>query len=290
MKPKNNPIVLIAMTIISIACLVPFLMALAASFTGEAALKTHGYGLWPSEFSMEAYKMVFRQPEKIFKAYGTTICTTTLGTVLSIMLQSGYGYVLSRQDYVWKNKLGGYLYFTMLFGGGMIPLYILITQYLHLKDNFWVLVIPLLGNGGNIYMFRNFFAQLPYSVIESAKIDGANEFTIFGRLVLPMTKTGIATIAIFVVLGFWNEWFYSMMYMTSEKVVTLQYLLTKLINNVTFFQVKEGMSGGMLSRSDVPAETLRMATVMVVVGPMMCVFPFFQKYFVRGLTGGAVKG
>lgn len=290
MKKRTNIFIIIFFVLLSAICLIPFLYVTSASFTDEAALQEFGYKLIPSKFSLSAYKMIMRQGETILNSYAITIATTVIGTVLSLFLQASYGYVLSRKDYAYVNTLGKYLYFTMIFSGGMIPLYLLITQVLHLKDTFWVLILPLLGGGGNIYMLRNFFKQMPYSLIESAKLDGANEFSIFFKIALPITKTGLATVAVFLVLTFWNEWFSSMMYMTNEKYVTLQYLLTKLISNVTFFRIKDSMAGGMMSEETLPTETLRMATVIVVVGPMLCVFPFFQKYFVRGLTVGAVKG
>ena len=218
MKRNTNFLVIIILTVISLACLIPFLLVISASFTSEAALSEFGYRLVPAEFSLEAYKMILKQGKMVLNSYMLTICTTVSGTILALLLQSSFGYVLSRQDYAYGSAISRYLYFSMMFSGGMIPLYMLITQVLNLKDSFWVLVIPLLGGGGNIYMLRNFFKQIPYSIVESAKLDGADEFTIFFKLALPITKTGIATVAVFLVLFFWNEWFTSMMYMSSERL------------------------------------------------------------------------
>lgn len=288
-KKRTGLFTILYLSFWSLVCLVPFITLVSASFSSELILKTEGYSLFPKQISFAAYKMAFQQYDLIIRSYLTTICSTTLGTVLSLLLQSSMGYVLSRKDYKYGFFVSKYLYFTMMFGGGLIPTYILVANYLNLKDSFWVLVIPLLMSGGNVYMLRNFFAQLPYSVIESAKLDGASEFTIYFRLALPMTKTGLATIAVFIILGFWNEWFQSMLYMSTDRIMTLQYLLNRIVQNITFLQVKGDLSGGMISEADVPSKTLSMAMVVITTGPMLCVFPFLQKYFVRGLTNGAVK-
>ena len=290
LRKRTGIFTLLYMSFWAIVCLIPFVMLVSASFSSELTLKVEGYSLFPKKVSFAAYEMVFRQYEMILRAYLTTICTTTLGTIGSLFLQSSLGYALSRKDYKLNYLVSKYLYFTMMFGGGLIPTYMLVANYLHMKDTFWVLVVPILMSGSNVYMLRNFFSQLPYSVIESAKLDGANEITIYFRLALPMTKTGLATVAVFLILSFWNESFQSMLYMSTDKITTLQYLLTRIMQNVSFIQQKGDMSGGMISVADMPAKTLSMAMVVITTGPMLCIFPFLQKYFVRGLTNGAVKG
>lgn len=277
----------IPLWLILIVCVIPFLTIVAVSFTPEAEITKAGYKIIPEAVSLEAYKMMFRDSKAIVSAYKTTIITSVCGTALSIYLMATLGYVMSRNDFKWKKPLSFYIFFTMLFSGGMIPTYILVTQYLGLKNNILALFIPSLVGAWNVMLLKNFFMQLPTSLIESAKLDGASEFYIFCKIALPLTKTGIAVVTLFVFLGFWNEWMNSMLYMTKGDNVSIQYLLQKILKDASFMQKNKEM--GMFTDAMMPEENLKMANCVIAAGPAVLVFPFFQKYFVKGMTVGSIK-
>lgn len=277
----------LVLIILSLLCLVPFIMVLSVSLTSETAIQANGYRLMPSEFSLEAYRYIFRNPTEVVSAYSTTIFITVVGTLVGLLVMAMMAYPMSRKDFKLKNGLSFYVYFTMLFSGGLVPTYILVTRYLGLKDNILALMLPILLNGWNIMLLRMFMTSIPDSLIEAASIEGAGEFRIFFLIVLPLSKVGLVTVALFQALSFWNEWYQAMLYIDHGDITTLQYMLYRVLNKVNL--AKE--YGAVVETTEkLPSENLRMALCVVAAGPMMLVFPFFQKYFSKGIVVGGVKG
>jgi len=276
--------------ILSALFLLPFIMLVSASFTAEKEVVMNGYNLWPRVFSIDAYKFVFSNPQAIINAYKTTILFSLIGMVLATLFMAMMAYPLTKRDLKGRTGLSFYLYFTMLFAGGMVPSYILITQYLHLQDTIWVYILPHLISPWYIFMLRTFFQGLPDSITEAALIDGASEYRIFFTIILPLSKPVLATVALFTFLARWNSWMESMLYINRRNdLVSLQYLLQKIMREITF--LRENADTSLVQdMTNIPSETVRMATAMLVAGPALVVFPFFQKYFTRGLTVGGVKG
>lgn len=269
-------------------CLIPFLIVVGSSFTSEASIIKYGYSIWPKEFSLNSYETVFKSPVTIFRAYGVTIVVTAVGTSLSVFLNTMTGYVLQRKDFEWRNKVSFYFFFTTLFSGGLMPWYILCVQYLHLKDNILAMIVPGVVSVWNILLVKGFMAGLPFEITESAKMDGAGDFTIFVKLVWPLSKPVIATIGLFTALTYWNDWYNSMLFINNEKLYSLQYQLYKLINDAQTLKKIAAESGMVVDT--VPIESTKMALTVVVTGPIILLYPLVQRYFVKGLTLGAVKG
>ncbi len=286
-----NVLVNIAIIIFCIICIVPFVMLISISLSDESSIQ-EGYSLFIKDFSLDAYKFVFQNPTQILNAYKITAIITFLGTVLGVVFMAMAAYCLSMKDCRFRNQFSFYLFFTMLFSGGMVPSYILITRTLGLGNTIWALILPSLISPWYIFLLRTFFAGIPYSLYEATKIDGAGQLTIFFRVYIPLSKPALATVALMVMLTKWNEWYSVLLYITDEKLMTLQYLLQRIMKNLELVETyaKQGGSNISLENVKIPSETVRMAMAVVVAGPMLLVFPFFQKYFTRGMTIGAVKG
>lgn len=277
----------------SLLFIVPFLLIVSASFTDEQTLLEQGYKLIPTKFSMEAYQYVFRNPKQLLDSYKVTIIYSFLATFLGVIIMSMLAYPLSRENYRYKKPVTFFIFFTMLFSGGLVPTYIWTTRFLGLGNTIWVYILPFLVNAFHVIVIRTFFQSLPASLMESAKIDGASELRIFFRIVIPLSKPVIATISLLTLLARWNDWNTALIYIKSSELYSLQYLLQKILREVQFVQsMAEGtaVAGVDFNASTLPSETMRFAMCMVAAGPMLVVFPFFQKYFARGLTVGAVKG
>ena len=288
---REQIVPIIIVSLLCIAILYPFLMLVSASFSNEKDIIMHGFKLIPEHFDLAAYKVVFKNPKSIIDAYKVTITFSVVGTVLALLIRASAAYALSLPKLRQKNKFSFYFYFTMLFNGGLVPSYILITQYLHLDDTIWVYILPTLVSPWHVFMLRTFFNNLPSSLHESMRLDGASEYTIFARLVLPLSKPAIATIALMTFLADWNNWNTAMLYINDQELISLQYLLQKIIRDVEFLRNNAQNVGGMdLSGAEVPTTTMQMAMAMIAAGPVLVIFPFFQKYFVKGLTVGSVKG
>lgn len=288
---REQIVPIIIVSLLCIAILYPFLMLVSASFSNEKDILMNGFKLIPEHFDLAAYKTVFKNPKSIIDAYKVTITFSVVGTVLALLIRSSAAYALSSPKLRQKNKFSFYFYFTMLFSGGLVPSYILITQYLHLDDTIWVYILPTLVSPWHIFMLRTFFNNLPSSLHESMRLDGASEYTIFTRLVLPLSKPAIATIALMTFLNDWNNWNTAMLYINKQELISLQYLLQKIIRDVEFLrQNAQNVSGIDMSAAEVPTTTMQMAMAMIAAGPVLVIFPFFQKYFVKGLTVGSVKG
>ncbi len=276
-----------------LAFILPFLIVVSISFSNEASLSEYGYRLIPKEFDLTAYKYVFANPTQLINSYKVTIFISLVGTFLGVLIMALVAYPLSRQNFRYKKVITFYIFFTMLFGGGLIPTYILVTQYLGLGNKIGVYIALGLINAFHIIIIRTFFQGLPSSLVESAKIDGASEIRIFFQIIMPLSKPVIATIALFTLLFRWNDWFTSLIYIRNKDLYTLQYLLQRILREAEFVKniARDMPSGIDIDQiSNVPTESMRFAMAIIAAGPMLVVFPFFQKYFTRGLTIGAVKG
>lgn len=273
----------------SICCLLPFLLVLGTSLTSESAIKRFGFNFWPREFSTFAYKIVFENPGLILGSYLVTLGITAVGTALGLFLVAMTGYALQRPDFAYRNRISFFIYFTTLFSGGLVPFYLLITQYLSLKDNYLAVLLPGLLSPFLIIMMKNFVRSIPHAITESAKIDGAGDFTIFVRLILPMTTPALATIGLFIALGYWNEWYNSMLFLSADmKYRPLQLFLYNVITSADF--IRNSAASSNVELRDVPLESMKMATAIVATGPVILFYPFVQRYFIKGITVGAVKG
>ncbi|MEG2670077.1 MAG: carbohydrate ABC transporter permease, partial [Oscillospiraceae bacterium] len=274
-------------TIFSLICIIPFVLVISSSLTSESSILKYGYNLWPREWSLDAYRLLFKT-DTILNAYKVTIFTTVVGTIFSMLFSSMAAYALSVKSFYSRNKIAFFIYFTMLFSGGLVPTYLLITNYLHLKDSIWVLIIPSIINPWNLFLLRNFFNGIPDSLAESAKIDGAGDITILFKIILPISLPGIATVGLFYALSYWNEWYKAMLYLRSTVKYPLQYIIMQIMRDVQFINDNAAQVG--LASGSNPAYTSQMATAVVTIGPIIFLYPFLQKYFVKGLTVGSIKG
>jgi multiple sugar transport system permease protein/putative aldouronate transport system permease protein len=270
-----------------IYCLYPFAIILGSSFETESNFATYGFPIIPHDFTTKAYEMVLGDSQ-IFKAYGVTIFTTVVGTLFSMFLTVTMAYPLSLKKLRFRNPITFYVYFTMLFGGGLVPSYLLISRTLGMKNSIWVLIIPVAFGAWNMFLMRNFFNGIPPELAESAYMDGANDMQILWRIILPVSVPGIATISLFYALGYWNQWFNAMLYIEDSNLVPLQYLLMRMLRNVEAMREMARTTG--VSMGQIPTNSLRMATTVVAIGPVVLLYPYAQKYFTSGLTVGAIKG
>lgn len=279
----------ICVALFSLMCFIPFLLMLSASFSNEGVITREGFGLLPKGFTLTAYSWVFRYPKMILGSYGVTIVMTVFGTVLGLFLIAMTGYALQRKDFPFRNALSFFIYFTTLFSAGMAPTYIWVSRYLNLKGSYMAVFLQLLMTPWLIILMKNFARSVPYEITESGKMDGADDFKIFLTLILPMLKPALATVGLFLALGYWNEWYNSMLYLGSAVTYKpLQYYLYSIIN--TAAQLKNSMAGAAITITDLPSNTLKMATAVVATGPIIFLYPFVQRYFISGITIGAVKG
>ncbi|MDE6974919.1 MAG: carbohydrate ABC transporter permease [Lachnospiraceae bacterium] len=270
-----------------IYCLFPFAIILGSSFETEANFATYGFPIIPKDFTLTAYKLVLGDGQ-IFQAYGVTIFTTVVGTLFSMFLTITMAYPLSLKKVKFRNVITFFVYFTMLFGGGLVPTYLLITKNLNMKNNIFVLIIPVAFSAWNMFLMRNFFNGIPHELSESAYMDGANDFQILWKIILPVSVPGIATLSLFYALGYWNQWFNAMLYIEDNKLFPLQYLLMRMLRNMDAMKEMARTTG--MAAGEVPANSLRMATTVVAIGPIVLLYPYVQKYFTSGLTVGAIKG
>jgi len=279
----------VIVTLFSIACIIPFWMVIASSFSTEEAIRRTGFTLWPTDFSLFSYELLFRSPDQMIGAYAVTIGLAVVGTLIGLFIISMTGYALQRKDFPFRNGIMFYIYFTSLFSAGLVPFYLLIKQTLNLADTYWAILLPLLMSPWLIVLMKNFVKAIPHEITESGKIDGAGDFRIFWSLILPSMKPALATIGLFLALAYWNEWYYSSLFLSSKvQYRPLQYHLYNVINKVA--SLKNSVAGSNVVLDDLPGETLKMATATVATGPIILLYPFVQKYFVAGLTVGSVKG
>lgn len=278
-----------ALVILAIFCVFPFLLVISSSLTEESKIIEEGYQLFPMYFSTEAYRILFEYPAEMIKAYGVTISVTAIGTLLGLFLTSMTAYALARKDFKWRGHFSLFFFFTTLFSGGLVPWYLLIVNYLQLKDTLVVLILPMLFNVFYIIVMKTFMSSIPEAVTESAKIDGAGDFLIFIRLILPLVKPALATIGLFIALGYWNDWYNALLFISNEDLMPLQYYLYRMLGNMDGMR-RAMMESGAVVNINLPTESLKMAMTIVATGPILLAYPFIQRYFVQGLTIGAVKG
>lgn len=288
---RSRFIITLCFAVACVLILMPFIMIVSVSLSREQDISNFGYKILPMNVDFSAYKYLFKNPQSIINAYKVTFIFSVVSMVLSLLLMSLIAYPLTRKEMRGRSGISFYLYFTMLFSGGLVPTYILLTQYLHLNDTIWVYILPSLINPWYIFMIRTFFAGIPEEIVESAVLDGASEYKILFIMILPLSKPVLATVALFVFLAKWNCWYEAMLYINDDSLVSLQYLLQRVMNNIKLLQDSTmNNMANLMSAEEIPSETVRMATAVLVAGPALVVFPFFQKYFVKGLTVGSVKG
>ena len=288
-KNKNHILINIVFIIVSLFCVAPFFIILSASFSDEMILKTQGYSFFPQGFTTAAYAYIFKTPKAILQPYAVTMFTTTVGTIVSLLLTSAFGYTLARRDFKPRRVFSFLVFFAMLFNVGLVAHYYTIVSLYHLKDTIWVLILPGLVSTWNVFLMRSFMNDTPYELIEAAKIDGSGEFRLFFQIVVPIAKPALATIGLFIAFAYWNDWYTCFLYINHNELTTLQYYLYRVMAEASFLATNT-MANTMMSQQNLPATTVRMAMCMLAAGPMLVVFPFFQKYFVRGLTVGSIKG
>jgi putative aldouronate transport system permease protein len=274
------------------ACLYPLLLVIGVSFTDNDAL-VEGYRVIPRVFSLEGYSFALSASNAVVKAYGVTIFNTVIGTMLHVFICSLFAYALSRPESRIRKFMMGFILVPMLFSGGLVPWYVICTQVLHLKDTIWAMIVPSLFSSWNVIVLRTFIKKnIPESLIESVRLDGCSEFQAYLHIVLPLSKAGLAVIAFFVALGYWNDYWLSLMLITDQNLYSLQYLLYNIMARMQFLQSIAAQTLGIVSAADlrVPQETARMAMCVLTVGPIILAYPFFQRFFVKGITIGSIKG
>ena len=292
--PVTNTLFNLMFLLVALACFLPIIFIFMISITDNNIIRTEGYKVFVTArtFSGEAYNYLWSQRQTILHALWVSVYVTFLGTVIGVMLTSLMGYVLSRTEHKLNNFLTILVFIPMVFGGGMTASYVINSQVLHLSDTMWVLIIPLAVSSFNVTIARTFFrTTIPDGIIESAKIDGASQWTVFFRIILPISKPVLATIGLFLAFGYWNDWFQAKLYISNDSLYSLQAMLDQMQNNLEYL-TKNPSAGLSISdmKKSMPQESVRMAIAFVVAVPIACVYPFFQKYFISGLTVGAVKG
>ncbi|MBP2112095.1 carbohydrate ABC transporter permease [Paenibacillus sp. FSL R7-0128] len=279
----------VTLTVLAIFCIFPFILVISSSLSEESAIIEKGFQIFPTAFSTEAYSLLFKYPAEMLRAYGVTISVTAIGTIVGLFLTSMTAYVLSRRDFKWRSRFSFFFFFTTLFSGGLVPWYLMIINYLHLKDTLLVLILPMMMNVFYIIVMKSFMSSIPDAITESAKIDGAGDFRIFMQLIVPLSKPALATIGLFIALAYWNDWYNALLFISKSELMPLQYYLYKMLGNMDGMR-KAMMASGAVVNTDLPTESLKMAMTIVATGPILLAYPFIQKYFVTGLTIGAVKG
>ncbi len=281
----------VVVMLFTVFCFLPFYLLVISSLTDQQVLQLDGYSLWPRKFSIEAYKWVLNG-KPVLVGYQVSTFVTVVGTFLSVALMSGVAYALSVKKFKLRNQLSFYIYFTMIFSGGLIPWFIT-CRMLGLYDNIWALIVPMLMNPWWIFILRNYFNGLPGEIMESAVIDGASDWTILTRIVLPLSMPVLATTALFVAVGYWNDWWHGVILLDFAEFRPLQVIILRIINSIRAIRQAMAMEGGgalAISSAQIPAKSIRMAIVVVTIGPIILLYPFVQRYFIKGLTVGSVKG
>ncbi len=275
----------------TLACVLPLILVVIVSFSSEQSIFQNGYSFFPSEWSLDAYRFFFRLGDQLVRSYGITIFVTVAGTLFSLAITAMFAYVLSRADYAYNRLFTLLMLFTMLFNGGIVATYMVNTQLLGLGDSLGALIFPMSLNAFYVIVLRTFYKSIPLEIIEAARIDGAGEFKTFFRIVMPLSKPGLATIGMFTTIAYWNDWFLGMLYIIDQKKYPVQTLLWSMQNSLEF--MKQSSANALEyaeMAANAPTDSGRMALTVLVVLPILLAYPFFQKYFVKGLTVGGVKG
>ena len=283
----------IILGLFALCCILPFLFVVIISFSAESSIKTIGYSFVPAQWSLEAYRQVFKLGDQLWLSYFNSFFITIVGTVVSVAICVLDAYPLFRKDFKLRGFFTFFSFFTMIFGGGLIPTYIVCKNLLGMSNNYAALIVPMLVNPFNIIIMRTFFqTSVPFDLIEAATIDGSGEYSTLTRVILPIVKPGIATVALLTALAYWNEWFLCLLYITDRHLYPLQYLLMEMQRNAEFISRNSSVMGAASAEAvrNLPNQTMRMAVVVFIVLPIACAYPFFQRYVVAGLTIGSVKG
>lgn len=293
-KDKSDKIIhTVGYTFISLfalCCLIPFILIISASFSQEREIVTKGFSLLPRGFTLDAYTTLFQRVDIMIGSFFLTVGLTVVGTGIGLFIIAMTGYALQRPDFRYRNVISFYIYFTSLFSAGVVPFYMLMTQYYHLNDSYLAILLPSLMTPWYVILMKSFMKSIPHSITESAKMDGAGDFRIFLKLILPLSKPSLATVGLFLAIGYWNEYYNSMLFLSpNTKYKPMQLFLYNAINKQVF--IRNASSNIMVdSAQGVPLETMKMAIAVVSIVPIICVYPFIQKYFITGLTVGSVKG
>lgn len=294
MMPRKTEqwVINIVFIAISSLCLIPFILLVASSVSSEASIIRNGYTLFPTEFSLESYRYLLKEPAMLIRAYGISIFITVVGTVTSLIVMTLLAYPISRRDMPLRNAVSFFIFFTMLFNGGLVPTYLMYTNVFHIKNTLFALLIPgLLVSAFFVILIRTFFTMnIPNEVIESAYMDGASEFKIFARIVLPLSTPVLGAVGLFQLINYWNDWFNGLIYITDSKLYSIQVLLNTILLNAQYLASNTNFVEDMVAADDIPNHGLKMAIAAIGVIPILVTYPFFQKYFAKGLTVGAVKG
>lgn len=283
----------IVLFLLSVFAIFPILVLFGSSFTDQATILNSGYNVWPKKFSLEAYDYLWKQGGQIINAYGITVLVTVLGTVANVLITMLLAYPLSRQYLPGRNVFAFFVFFAMLFNGGLVPTYLMYTQYFHIKNTLFALIIPnLLMSPWYVFLMRtNLSSMVPDAIVEAATIDGASEMRIFRSIVIPMGKPIVATVALFSAIKYWNDWYNGMIYLTKSQLFSIQNLLTRMIADIQFLSTNSSMAGNMSEMiANIPGTTVRMAIATIGILPIIIIYPFVQKNFVKGIAVGAVKG
>lgn len=278
------------LTVMVILTLLPIVLIIIASFTEETSLLQNGYSFIPKQWSFDAYYYIIKQGSVILRAYGVSVLVTVVGTVLSVLITTTLAYPMARTSFRYRNVLSFFVFFTMLFSGGIVPSYIMWTNYFHIKNTIWALIVPnYLVSAFNVILVKNFYANnIPGSLIEAAQLDGATEMQIFRKLVFPMARPVVATISLFTGLCYWNDWTNGLYYVDNQKLYSIQLLLMKIMNNIEALKANANLMGA--GAVSLPGTSVRMAIAFIGILPILIVYPFVQKYLVEGVVIGAVKG
>ena len=292
LSPMANTMLNILLIVAVFITVIPLWVIVCASFTSEAALGTYGYGFWPQEWSIKAYTFLFNKGSVIITAYKNTIIATVAGTLLCLTSVGLYAYPISRKDFRWRGLFTFISFFTMLFGAGTVPFYVVCRQVLNIGNSIWALFLPMSFSAYWVIIMRTFYiSNVPEAVIESARIDGAGEWRTLLQIVLPLAIPGLATVSLFSAIGIWNNFFNCMLLVDESKYFNLQFTIYQTLNSIRFLKEMAAQVGSLAAQiAELPSETFRMSMAIVTVGPIILAYPFFQKYFVKGLTIGAVKG
>lgn len=291
---KTNPLGYLAfmvITLFAILCVIPFFLSLMGSFTAERELIHEGLKLFPERLSLDAYRHLFHNGERVVTGYKVTLFVTITGTLICVLVNGMFGYVLSRKKLRYRHFLSMYVFITMVFHGGMVAWYITMVKTLHLRNSIWGLIIPYVVNPWYLFILRNFFSSIPDSLPESAIIDGAGEFRIFTRIIVPLSTPAIATVVLFAALQYWNDWRLGIFLMDRKELQPLQLMLRNIVSNIQFMNNTNTSKIGAGTGVDLlPAEGVKMATMVITMGPILLLYPFLQKYFIKGIMIGAIKG
>jgi putative aldouronate transport system permease protein len=291
--PAANTVINIIFILFASVCILPVILVFMVSISSETSIMLHGFSLFPQEFSFRAYDIIFREQSTVLRAYGVTLFVTITGMIFCVVTVCLYAYPLSRPTFKFRKFFIFFLFITMLFSGGLVASYMVNVNILQLRDNIWIMILPMSFNAFWVIVMRTFYkTQIPESLIESAKIDGAGEWYALIKVVLPLSLPGIATVALFSTIGIWNDFFLNLLYIRNQELYNLQRMIQETLGAITMLRemmFKLGSAGITVDMRDMPSQTFRMAMCIVTIGPIVLAYPFFQKYFIRGLTIGAIK-